>query len=148
MNIGQASAGSGVSAKMIRYYGAIGLIPEVQRTATGYRVYVERDVHTLSFIRRARDLGFPVEQIRELLALWRRQNRESAEVKRLALAHIDTLRHKVSELEEMIEMLSDLADRCRGDHGADCPIIDDLVMSRHEGRIQSRKPRLEGRRAL
>ena len=127
MNIGQASEASGVSAKMIRYYEQIGLVPKADRTGSGYRVYSDADVHTLRFVRRARDLGFSVEQIGELLALWHNRERASADVKRLALDHVAALQQKVTELEQMIDTLSDLATRCHGDNRPDCPIIADLA---------------------
>jgi Cu(I)-responsive transcriptional regulator len=100
MNIGQAAEASGVSAKMIRYYESIGLIPKTVRTEAGYRVYSDNDVHTLGFIRRARDLGFSVEQIGELVTLWRDRDRASTDVKRIALEHVDILERKARELQE------------------------------------------------
>ena len=126
MNIGEAAEASGVSAKMIRYYEQNGLIPPAARTASGYRVYSEQDVHMLRFIRRARDLGFSVEAIGDLLDLWRDQSRQSADVKRLALAHVAHLRQKIGELEAMAGTLEDLAANCSGDHRPDCPILNDL----------------------
>ena len=127
MNIGQAAEASGVSAKMIRYYEQIGLIPPPSRTDAGYRVYSDRDVHTLRFIRRARDLGFSVDQLSELLALWSDRTRASAEVKRIAMEHIAELERKIEELQEMREALVHLAKHCHGDDRPDCPIIDDLA---------------------
>jgi MerR family transcriptional regulator, copper efflux regulator len=127
MNIGQAAAASGVSAKMIRHYESIGLIGEAMRTASGYRVYTDHDVHTLSFIRRARDLGFSVPQIRDLLALWRDQNRASADVKRIALGHVEELRAKMREIEAITDTLLHLAEHCHGDDRPDCPIIQGLA---------------------
>lgn len=126
MNIGQAADASGVSAKMIRYYESTGLIEPADRTASGYRVYTEKDVHTLKFIRRARDLGFSVEQIGSLLELWKDRSRASADVKAIALEHVDRLRDKVTELQAMIETLRDLAARCSDDERPDCPILSDL----------------------
>ena len=126
MNIGKAAAASGVSAKMIRYYESIGLIPEVSRTDAGYRDYSDNDVHTLRFIRRARDLGFSVEQMIELLALWRDRDRASADVKRLALEHVEELERKARELQEMSLTLKHLAHNCRGNSRPDCPIINEL----------------------
>jgi MerR family transcriptional regulator, copper efflux regulator len=127
MNIGEASKASGVSAKMIRYYESIGLIPPAGRTDAGYRVYTDRDVHTLRFIRRARSLGFSVEQMVELLALWRDRSRASADVKQLALSHVEELKAKIAELQEMANTLQHLADHCHGDERPDCPIIEDLA---------------------
>ena len=127
MNIGQASERSGVSAKMIRYYESIGLIEPAGRTGSGYRVYRPEDVHTLRFVRRARDLGFSVEEIAELLALWRKRERASADVKRLALEKIAELEGKIAELEAMAKTLRHLAENCHGDDRPDCPIIDELA---------------------
>ncbi|WP_432695165.1 Cu(I)-responsive transcriptional regulator [Marinobacterium sp. YM272] len=126
MNIGKAAAASGVSAKMIRYYESIGLIPEVSRTDAGYRDYSDKDVHRLRFIRRARDLGFSVDQMAELLALWQDRGRASADVKRIALEHVAELERKARELMEMSETLSHLAGNCHGDSRPDCPIINQL----------------------
>lgn len=126
MNIGQAAAASGVSAKMIRYYESIGLISAVVRTESGYRVYSEADVHALRFIRRARDLGFSVEQMTSLLALWQDRSRASSEVKRIALEHVGELERKMRELAEMSETLRHLAHYCHGDHRPDCPILTEL----------------------
>ena len=126
MNIGDAAKASGVSAKMIRYYEETGLIPPAARTAAGYRVYGDQDVHMLRFIRRARDLGFSVEGIRELLGLWRDHDRHSADVKRLALAHVAELRQKSRELEDMATTLETLAQHCHGNDRPDCPILSEL----------------------
>jgi Cu(I)-responsive transcriptional regulator len=131
MNIGQAAEASGVSAKMIRYYESIGLIPKTVRTQAGYRVYSDNDVHTLGFIRRARDLGFSVEQISELVTLWRDRQRASTDVKRIALEHVDILERKARELQEMAATLRHLAKHCHGDDRPECPIIDGL-QSGHE----------------
>ena len=126
MNIGQAADSSGVSAKMIRYYERTGLIEPAGRTASGYRVYTASDVHTLKFIRRARDLGFSVEQIQGLLGLWRDRSRASADVKAVAQEHVERLCQKVAELQAMIETLQDLAATCSDDERPDCPILRDL----------------------
>jgi Cu(I)-responsive transcriptional regulator len=126
MNIGQASAASGVSAKMIRYYEETGLIPAVRRSESGYRVYSDRDVQMLRFVRRARDLGFPVDQIGELLALWRDTSRHSADVKHLAIQRIDELHRKITAMQDMVATLQMLADTCHGDARPDCPILADL----------------------
>lgn len=127
MNIGEASATSGVSAKMIRYYESIRLIGPAERNTAGYRRYCPAAVQTLRFLKRARSLGFSVVQMRELLALWRDEKRASADVKRLALAHIDVLEAKAREIADVTRALRNLADKCDGDHRPDCPIIDDLA---------------------
>ena len=126
MNIGDAAAASGVSAKMIRYYEKVGLIAAPARTNAGYRSYGSRDVHVLRFVRRARDLGFTVEEIRDLLSLWQDQERQSAEVKRIALGHVRTLERKAREIQQIADTLRTLVDCCAGDDRPDCPIIADL----------------------
>jgi MerR family gold-responsive transcriptional activator of gol and ges genes len=126
MNIGQASKASGISAKMIRYYEEIGLLPPAARTASGYRSYGEAEVHTLRFIRRARDLGFTVEGIQELLGLWRDRGRHSSDVKRLAVEQAGQLRAKIRGLEAMVATLETLASCCAGDDRPDCPILRDF----------------------
>ena len=123
MNIGQASRASGVAAKMIRYYESIDLIPRSARRESGYRDYSAHDVHRLGFIRRARDLGFPVERIRVLLALWSDRDRSNAEVKKIALAHIAELEERARHLHQMADTLRHLAAACDGDGRPDCPII-------------------------
>ena len=155
MNIGQAADASGVSTKMIRYYESISLIPKTVRTEAGYRIYSEKDVHTLGFVRRARDLGFSVEQIAELVTLWRDRGRASADVKRIALAHVAILERKAQELQEMASTLKHLAQNCHGDKRPDCPIIDGLeadhVARRHDrtgphfGTANLQPPRRAGR---
>jgi MerR family gold-responsive transcriptional activator of gol and ges genes len=127
MNIGQAAEASGVSAKMIRYYESTGLIAPAPRSDSGYRHFSQADVHTLRFVRRARDLGFTVGQIAELLALWRDRSRHSADVKEIALGHVAGLRRKIAELEGMAATLEALAERCHGDRRPDCPILTDLA---------------------
>lgn len=129
MNIGEAARASGVSAKMIRYYEDIGLIPPAARTAAGYRAYSESDVHRLTFVRRARDLGFPVREIGDLLSLWSDRSRHSADVKRIATAHIADLHQKIDELRQMADTLQTLVDCCAGDHRPDCPILAGLERS-------------------
>jgi len=129
MNIGEAAKKSGVSAKMIRYYESIGLIAAADRTEAGYRNYGMKDVHTLRFIRRARDLGFTVEQMSDLLALWKDRSRASAEVKRIALDQVGMLERKVAELQSMAETLRHLATHCHGDERPDCPILEDLAQA-------------------
>ena len=129
MNIGEASSESGVSAKMIRYYESIGLMPAAARTESGYRLYSDGDVHTLRFIHAARDLGFAIEQIEELLVLWRDRSRASADVKRLALEHVEQLEHKIEELRQMVHTLRHLAEHCRGNQRPQCPIVETLAAS-------------------
>ncbi|WP_233234779.1 Cu(I)-responsive transcriptional regulator [Bordetella sp. LUAb4] len=126
MNIGQAATATGISAKMIRYYEGIGLIDAAGRTEAGYRVYSDHDLHTLRFIRRARDLGFSIEVMRDLLALWRDRGRASADVKRIALEHVAELERKAAALRQMADTLQHLAAHCHGDQRPDCPIIDEL----------------------
>jgi Cu(I)-responsive transcriptional regulator len=126
MKIGEASSASGVSQRMIRHYEKIGLMPKPARRDSGYRDYDERDVHTLRFIGRARDAGFPIEEIRQLLALWHDRERSSADVKALALARAAQLKRKARELEAMRRSLEHLAERCHGDGRPDCPILIDL----------------------
>ena len=126
MNIGDAAKASGVSVKMIRHYEAIGLLPAATRTESGYRVYRPEDVHALRFIRNARDLGFPLAEIEELLGLWRDRERTSAEVKRLAIAHVAAIDEKVKALRAMGDTLRHLAAACHGDHRPDCPILEGI----------------------
>ena len=123
MNIGEASRASGVSAKMIRYYEDTGLIPAAARTGSGYRAYTRNDVHRLGFIRRARDLGFSVAEIGELLSLWSDRSRQSADVKRVAQAHIVELEQRIESLREMADTLQELVSCCAGDERPDCPIL-------------------------
>ena len=130
MNIGDAAKASGVSAKMIRYYESEDLIPPAARSASGYRHYTDQDVQRLRFIRRARDLGFQMDGIRELLALWSDRSRHSAEVKALALDHVAKLESRMRELRSMAETLRTLADCCAGDDRPDCPILADLGEAR------------------
>lgn len=127
LNIGEAAAAAGVSAKMIRHYEENGLIPKVGRTVAGYRIYRESDVHMLRFIRRARDLGFSMKEIDGLLGLWMNRRRASSDVKRLAMKHVEELDAKIIELQAMRRTLMDLAQHCHGDHRPDCPILDDLA---------------------
>lgn len=127
MNIGEAASASGVSAKMIRHYESIGLIGAARRTDAGYRVYARQDVQVLQFIHRARVLGFSLDQIRELLALWQDKGRASADVRALARAHIEELNRKIAEMEAMRRTLERLAASCHGDSRSDCPILDDLA---------------------
>jgi Cu(I)-responsive transcriptional regulator len=132
VTIKEASAATGVSAKMIRHYESIGLIAAPTRTESRYRLFSETDLHELGFIRRARDLGFTVEDIRHLLALWRDRGRPSAEVKAIALRHIAALDEKAAALAAMSRTLKHLAATCHGDNRPDCPILDalDVVKAR------------------
>jgi MerR family copper efflux transcriptional regulator len=129
MNIGDAAKASGVSAKMIRHYESVGLFPEARRTDSGYRQYTDKEVSTLRFIRQARDLGFSIEQIRELLGLWQNRKRPSRQVKALAQARIHELEEKLKELQSMKATLEHLVRCCRGDDRPDCPIIQTLESS-------------------
>ena len=126
LNIGQAAEASGVSAKMIRHYEDIGLISKAARTQAGYRLYREADVHVLRFIRRARDLGFSMKEIKTLLGLWDNRRRASADVKRLALKHVEELDARIAEMQAVRRTLAQLAHNCHGDDRPDCPILDDL----------------------
>lgn len=132
MNIGQAAEASGVSAKMIRYYESIGLIGAASRTGSGYRTYTDRDVQTLRFIRRSRDLGFSLERIRTLLALWQDGTRKSSEVKKLAEQHIEELDRDIAKLQSIRGQLLHMASCCQGDSRPECPILDDLATPSHD----------------
>lgn len=126
-DIGHASASTGVSAKMIRHYESVGLIPQASRTFAGYRLYGDADLHRLRFIKRSRNLGFSMKQIEVLLALWGDQQRASSEVKKLAQAHADQLGEKILEMQAMQRTLLELSRNCRGNQRPDCPILDDLA---------------------
>ena len=127
-NIGEAARASGVSAKMIRHYESLGLMPEAGRTFAGYRLYSAKDIHRLSFIRRARSLGFSTQDIAALLGLWDNRRRSSAQVKKLAQDHIGELAVRIREMQAMQRTLEQLASRCHGDDRPDCPILDDLAL--------------------
>ena len=126
-NIGAAARLTGVSAKMIRHYEDIGLLPRVDRTASGYRIYGEADLHRLRFVRRARSLGFSIKDIGTLLGLWDDPQRASRDVKRLAQAQIDDLERRIAEMQSMQRTLRELARRCHGDTRPECPVLDDLA---------------------
>lgn len=126
MNIGEASKASKVSAKMIRYYEQIGLIPAAERTGSGYRIYSQSDIHRLHFIRRSRDLGFSVAEITDVLGLWNDNARHSADVKRVAQQHIAELERRMEKMRQMTETLRALADCCAGDERPECPILETL----------------------
>ncbi len=127
MNIGQAANASGITAKMIRHYEAVGLLPPAFRTEAGYRQYSDEDVHTLQFIRRSRDLGFSIDEIRDLLSLWQDRERPSREVKALAKRHVDDLDSRMQKLQSMKLALEHLVHGCRGDDRPNCPILDGLA---------------------
>lgn len=127
LNIGESAARSGVSAKMVRHYELLGLLPKVARTESGYRQYGDDEVHTLRFIRRSRDLGFSMAEIAELLKLWQNRRRASSDVKRIAMAHVDDLRRRIAEMEAMKRTLERLASCCYGDERPDCPILEELA---------------------
>jgi MerR family transcriptional regulator, copper efflux regulator len=129
MNIGQASAATGVSAKMIRHYESLGLLGAVARSDGGYRQYDEQALHSLRFIRRARDLGFGLDEIEQLLALWADRRRASAEVKALATRHVADLEQRIQRMQAMQRTLQQLVHACHGDGRPDCPILDDLAAS-------------------
>ena len=130
MNIGQASKASGVSVKMVRHYEAVGLLPKATRSFGNYRLYGESDVHMLRFIKRARALGFSMDDIKELVGLWKNKSRSSAAVKKIAGKHLEALRLKIAELKSMAVTLEHLVHHCHGDHRPDCPILDDLAKER------------------
>lgn len=126
MNIGEAAKISGVNAKLIRHYEDIGLIPKASRNDSGYRTYAQTDVHVLAFVKRARDLGFPMKEIKKLLSLWKNKSRVSSEVKSLSSKHINKMENKINELQDMVTTLKHLAKNCHGDSRPDCPIIMNL----------------------
>ena len=129
-NIGEAAAATGVSAKMIRHYESIGLIPPASRTFANYRLYADADLHRLRFIKRARTLGFPMKRIEALLALWNDPHRPSAEVKKLAEAHARELGERIEEMEAMRRTLLELSRKCGGNARPECPILDDIAGTR------------------
>jgi MerR family copper efflux transcriptional regulator len=126
MNIGQAARTSGLSAKMIRYYESINLLPAAHRTDAGYRLYRQDDLHTLAFIKRSRDLGFSLEEVGKLLTLWQDRGRASADVKALAHEHITGLNQKIAEMTALRDTLQELVEHCQGNDRPDCPILRDL----------------------
>ncbi|MDU8361047.1 Cu(I)-responsive transcriptional regulator [Pseudomonas syringae group sp. J309-1] len=127
MNIGQAAKQSGLSAKMIRYYEATGLLQAAHRSDSGYRLYDKDDLHTLAFIKRSRDLGFSLEEVGKLLTLWQDRQRASADVKALAREHIADLNQKIEEMVSLRDTLQELVEHCHGDDRPDCPILKDLA---------------------
>lgn len=126
MNIGQASERSEISPKMIRYYEQIGLLDTAKRSNSGYRIYSNQDIKNLCFLRQARDLGFSSKQMKELLNLWKNTDRQSADVKKLTLTHIETLNRKIAQLQDMVSLLQISADHCSGNENAECAILEDL----------------------
>jgi len=127
MNIGQAARRSGLSTKMIRYYESIGLLKPATRSDSGYRLYQTEDLHSLAFIKRSRDLGFSLEEVGKLLTLWQDRQRASADVKALAMQHIDELNRRIEELVSLRDTLGELVSHCQGDERPDCPILKDLA---------------------
>jgi len=127
VNIGSAAELSGISAKMVRHYESLGLLPRVARTDSGYRQYSEADVRTLQFIKRSRDLGFSMAEIAELVRLWQNRRRTSASVKRIAQKHVDELATRIEAMQSMQRTLRQLLHHCHGDERPDCPILDDLA---------------------
>lgn len=140
MNIGETAKATGISVKMLRYYEEIGLVRPALRTDSGYRVYAEKDIATLRFVRRARDLGFQVKQIAALLDLWRDGNRASADVKALAMQHVREMEERRRELDEMIGTLQHLAHHCHGDDRPDCPILTGLSTDAETKHRPTRSP--------
>jgi MerR family transcriptional regulator, copper efflux regulator len=126
MNIGEAAARSGVSAKMVRHYESLGLLPRIERTEAGYRQYGDKEVYTLRFIRRARDLGFSMVEISQLLKLWQNRRRASADVRRIAQRHVQDLERRIAEMVSMKRTLEHLIHGCHGDERPECPILDEL----------------------
>ena len=127
VTIGEAAQQSGVSAKMVRHYEALGLLGTVARTDSGYRLYSPADVHTLRFIKRCRDLGFSMAEIAELVGLWQNRRRASSSVKRIAQKHVDELAQRIEAMQSMQRTLATLVGCCHGDDRPDCPILDDLA---------------------
>ncbi len=142
MNIGEAAKASGISAKMLRYYESIGLVPRPSRTGAGYRTYGAAEVNTLRFIRRARDFGIPMDQVKLLVGLWQDGTRPSREVKAIALEQVAELEAKIVELTAMRDALADLAGACRGDSRPECPILEDLGRALPVGRRLHEAPRV------
>ena len=126
MNIGEVAAMSEVNSKMIRRYEEQGIIPRAGRSLAGYRQYSEKDVHILRFVKRARELGFSMKDIKQLVGLWRNKSRPSAQVKSIALKHKNELEKKLKEIQAMLGTLNNLVEHCHGDDRPDCPILDEL----------------------
>jgi len=126
VNIGEAAKISGVNARLIRHYESIGIIPRASRSDSGYRVYSGSDVHILTFVKRARGLGFSMKEIKKLIGLWRNKNRTSSEIKALTLTHLTELEKKIVDLQRITKTLRHLAKRCHGDNRPECPILEEL----------------------
>ncbi len=133
LDIGRAAKASGVSVKMVRHYEAIGLLGKVARTHANYRLYTDKDVHTLRFIKRARTLGFAMQDVRQLLALWQNKSRPSAAVKKIAGGHMQDLKRRIAEMQSMVATLEHLTHNCHGDSRPDCPILEDLAGPQEKG---------------
>jgi len=133
MNIGEVADLSEVNSKMIRRYEELGIIPKAGRSMSGYRMYTEKDVHVLKFVKRARELGFSMKDIKQLISLWRNKTRPSSQVKAIALKHQTELQKKLKEIQAMLATINNLVDHCHGDHRPDCPIIDELGCHEKEG---------------
>lgn len=131
LNIGSVAGATGLPAKTIRYYESEGLIDRPRRSAGNYRLYDERHVATLRFIQQARQLGFTVREVASLVALWRNKRRASADVRRLATAHLGDIDARIAELKRMRQTLEGLIERCHGDHRPDCPILDELAEEKY-----------------
>lgn len=139
VSIGVAAQRAGVSARMVRHYETLGLLPPVARTDSGYRQYTEADVHALRFIRRARDLGFSIAEIATLLGLWQDKARASSQVKSIAQAHIDDLNQRIADMQAMQRTLQSLVQCCHGDDRPDCPILEDLAANDNNAPVKHQK---------
>ena len=126
MNIGEVASLSGVNSKMIRRYEEMGIIPKAGRNLSGYRQYAEKDVHILKFVKKSRELGFSMKDIKQLVSLWRNKTRTSSQVKSIALKHQTELEKKLNEIKAMLQTINKLVKNCHGDERPDCPIIDEL----------------------
>ncbi|HXH29254.1 MAG TPA: Cu(I)-responsive transcriptional regulator [Bacteriovoracaceae bacterium] len=127
MNIGEVSSLAAVNSKMVRRYEALGIIPKAGRSTSGYRQYSQNDVHVLKFVKRARELGFSMKDIKQLVGLWKNKNRTSSQVKNIAMKHVTELEIKLSEIKSMLSTLNNLVENCHGDQRPECPILDELV---------------------
>ncbi|EKS6730698.1 Cu(I)-responsive transcriptional regulator [Enterobacter ludwigii] len=132
MNIGNAAKSAGVSAKMIRYYEQIGLIPEAKRTDTGYRTFSASDINSLQFIRRCRELGFSLTEIQGLLEMWRNESRHSADVKKIVQSQIEDLEQRIYNLQQMTETLKSMMGSCPGNDNPACPILNRLSINNNK----------------